>query len=343
MTEPTALLSERYGRPEVTLTASGAAAIEAALRWLGLGPGDEVIVPDTGCYKIAATVVREGATPVFTDVGRSLVLGPQAVSAALTARTRCVVAVHQYGLVAPIQAIRRVLPSGVAVIEDAAQAWDVWSDGRRIGRDGDATVVSFGPSKPVPVGAGGAVLGDDPRMREWIGSDASGHRMLAVAPTPAPFPEPLLPVLAERLAGADQAVAAQRRFVQALAPLFGLPGFAAAPTAPGDRPSWHRVPVWCANERLQRRLLEAGDAVGVRAQAEHEVALPSLPMFAGRSRQVRGESALNHSGPGHAGPGRSEPGHSEPGRLVILRPAGGPQRAEALLSTLSASLAGAGS
>ncbi|WP_405765001.1 DegT/DnrJ/EryC1/StrS family aminotransferase [Streptomyces sp. NBC_01538] len=316
------LLSERYGRPEVTLTASGAAAVEATFRWLGLGPGDEVIVPDTGCYKIAAAAVREGATPIFADVGRSLVLGPQVVSAAFTTRTRCVVCVHQYGLVAPVEAVRRVLPPEVAVIEDAAQAWDAWVDGRRIGRDGDATVISFGASKPVPVGAGGAVLGDDARMREWIGSDAPEHRLLATPPTPAPFPKPLLPALAERLVAADQAVAEQRQFVQALAPLFGVPGFVAVPTAPGDRPSWHRVPVWCANVRLQQRLLRSADAVGIHAQAEHEVALPSLPMFAGLSRHVRiGEPALD-------------------GRLVVLKPRDGPRRVDALLSTVSAPPAG---
>jgi perosamine synthetase len=137
------------------LTAGGAAALEAALRWSGVGPGDEVLVPEIGCYKIAAAVVRERAIPVFVGVGRALVLEPEAVAAALSGRTRAVVCVHQYGLIAPIRSIRSVLPVGVAVLEDAAQAWDSRSEGRGVGRDGDATILSFGPSKPVPVGADG--------------------------------------------------------------------------------------------------------------------------------------------------------------------------------------------
>lgn len=217
-----ALLARHYGRAAGALTASGAAAVEVALRRLGVCPGDEVIVPDHGCYKIAAAVVREGAVPVFASVGRAVVLDPAAIGAALSTRTRCIVAVHQYGLACPVGALRAASPRGIGIVEDAAQAWGTVGEGRPVGRDGDLTVTSFGSSKPVPVGAGGAVLGDDPAIAELVGSDSPGHRMLTAPPTPAPFPAPLLGELVRRLHRADALTARRRDRLVAAADQVGL-------------------------------------------------------------------------------------------------------------------------
>jgi len=279
-----ALLARHYGRPEGVLTASGAASVEVALRWLGVSPGDEVIVPDTGCYKIAAAVVRGGALPVFASVGRAVVLDPASVGAALGPRTRCVVAVHQYGLPCPVGAIRAALPDGIWIVEDAAQAWGTVGSGGPAGRDGDLVVTSFGPRKPVSVGAGGAMLGDDPGITGLVGSDAPGHRLLAVPPTPAPFPAPLLGELVRRLDRADALTACRREFVTLLEPLFECVEFRLPDLRSGDRPSWHRLPVWCATAHDRNRLMAAADRVGLRARPEQDVPLAKLPMFRYRHR-----------------------------------------------------------
>jgi dTDP-4-amino-4,6-dideoxygalactose transaminase len=154
------LLGVQYGRAHGVLTASGASALEAALRYLGATAGTEVIIPDAGCYKIGAAVLREGARPVFATVGPGLVLDVDTVGTAVTSRTRCVVAVHQYGLPCPVAGLRAELPDEVRIVEDAAQSWDARAEGRSVGRDGDVVVVSFGRSKPVPLGAGGCSATD---------------------------------------------------------------------------------------------------------------------------------------------------------------------------------------
>lgn len=286
-----ALLARHYGRAAGALTASGAAAVEVALRWLGVSLGDEVIVPDHGCYKIAAAVVREGAVPVFASVGQAIVLNPATIGAALSTRTRCIVAVHQYGLPCPVGALRAALPSGIGIVEDAAQAWGTVGGGVPVGRDGDLAVTSFGPSKPVPVGAGGAVLGDDPAIAELVGSDSPGHRMLTAPPTPAPFPAPLLGELVRRLHRADALTARRREFVARLDPLFECGDFRLPDLRVGDRPSWHRLPVWCSTALDRDRLVAAAEQVGLRARPEHDLPLAELPMFRHRHRAAPSPAA----------------------------------------------------
>ncbi|WP_344570903.1 DegT/DnrJ/EryC1/StrS family aminotransferase, partial [Streptomyces axinellae] len=116
-------LVRRLGQATVEFTASGSAALETALEILGIGPGDEVVVPDVGCHSVAASVVRRGAVPVFTGVGEALTLGPGDTAAACGVRTRAVVAVHQYGLPCDVAGIKAAVGPDVVVIEDVAQTW----------------------------------------------------------------------------------------------------------------------------------------------------------------------------------------------------------------------------
>ena len=316
-------LGAQYGRPYGALTASGTSALETALRHLGVTAGTEVILPDIGCYKIGAAVLREGAVPVFTAVGPGLVLSADAVAAAVTSRTRCVVAVHQYGLPCPVADLRTVLPDGVRIVEDAAQSWDTLAEGRPVGRDGDVVVASFGRTKPVPLGAGGAVLGDEPGLADLVASDSPSHRNLAEPGTTAPFPFPLAGDLLPLLAGAGALTRSRRGFVTALAPLFRDGRYTLPVLRRGDVPSWHRLPVRCATELDRDQLLAATGHVGLRAQPEHEVRLPGLPMFRDRCRTVNTPrpAIADDRGQRH---------------LVLLHSDGNPDQARQLSAALSA-------
>src|SRR3954465_15374699 len=112
--------------------ANGTDALVLALRALGVGPGDEVIVPSFTFYASAEAVPHTGARPVFCDVDpETFVITPETVRAALTPRTKAVIAVHLFGNVAPVAEIEAL---GIPVLEDAAQAaGTVLDDGRRPG------------------------------------------------------------------------------------------------------------------------------------------------------------------------------------------------------------------
>jgi dTDP-4-amino-4,6-dideoxygalactose transaminase len=142
-----------------------------ALRALGVGPGDEVVVPTNTFVATAEAVVLCGATPRFADVDAdTLLLTADTLSAALTPATKVVIVVHLYGQTADMDAINAVAErEGVLVVEDAAQAHGaLWRD-RRAGSLGRVGCFSFYPGKNLGAfGDGGAVVTSDPRIDESV-------------------------------------------------------------------------------------------------------------------------------------------------------------------------------
>jgi dTDP-4-amino-4,6-dideoxygalactose transaminase len=151
--------------------ASGTAALELGLAALGIGPGDEVIIPANTFIATAEAAAAVGATPVFIDVDPSTLLMTAAhIEAALSPRTAAVVAVHLYGQPVNMDAVRQVASrTGIAVLEDAAQAHGATWNGRKAGSLSDAGCFSFYPSKNLGAfGDAGAVVTGDLALAERI-------------------------------------------------------------------------------------------------------------------------------------------------------------------------------
>jgi dTDP-3-amino-3,4,6-trideoxy-alpha-D-glucose transaminase len=147
--------------------ANGTEAITIALRAMGVGPGDQVIVPSFTFYASAEAIPPTGATPVFCDIDPdTYCITAETVRAALTPRTKAVIAVHLFGNVAPIKEIEAL---GLPVLEDAAQAAGSTSPVGRPGALGTAATFSFFPSKNLGgFGDGGAVTTNDPEIAERV-------------------------------------------------------------------------------------------------------------------------------------------------------------------------------
>lgn len=141
--------------------ANGTDALELALRALGVAVGDEVITAaNAGMYSTTA-ILAIGATPVYVDIDENrLTLDPVAAGAAITSRTRAVIATHLYGQMADMPALRTLADRhGVALLEDCAQSHGAALQGRRVGTWGDAAAFSFYPTKNLgALGDGGAVV-----------------------------------------------------------------------------------------------------------------------------------------------------------------------------------------
>jgi dTDP-4-amino-4,6-dideoxygalactose transaminase len=152
------------GRTHCIGVGNGTDAITIALRALGIGDGDEVVVPGVSFFATAEAVVNAGATPVFADIDPNThCMTAATVEPVLTRRTRAIVPVHLFGNLAPIGEIRRLAADrGIRVLEDAAQAAGAMLDGRRAGALGDAATFSFYPGKNLgAVGDAGAIVTDD--------------------------------------------------------------------------------------------------------------------------------------------------------------------------------------
>jgi perosamine synthetase len=149
-------------------THNGTVALHLALVALGIGPGDEVILPTLTFVATANAVVYTGATPVFVDSEPDTWnIDPEAVAQAITSRTRAIIAVHLYGHPADMAPLRLLADQhGLTLIEDAAEAHGARYQGRRTGSLGDVAVFSFFGNKIVTTGEGGMVLTDDAALAE---------------------------------------------------------------------------------------------------------------------------------------------------------------------------------
>ena len=269
-------LAAALGVEHVVGVANGTDAVTIALQALGVGPGDEVVVPAFTFYASAEAIPPTGATPVFCDVDpETMCVTADTVRAALTPRTRAVVAVDLFGNVAPIPEIAAL---GVPVVEDAAQAAGARLGShppRAAGSLGDVATFSFFPSKNLGCfGDGGAIATDDAaladaaRVLRFHGSrDKVSFERIGWNSRLDELQAAILRVLLPRLGDwAEGRRAAAAHYADA-----GLGELVALPVATaGAVPAWHLFVV--RHERASH-LAAALAAAGVGARAYYDVPL----------------------------------------------------------------------
>lgn len=143
------------------------AGLHLALAALGIGPGDEVIVPAFTWVATANVVLHCGATPIFVDVRRDTFnIDPAKITSKITKRTRAIIPVHLFGLCADIDQIKAVIPNHVKIIEDAACAAGAMYKSQYAGTLGDVAAFSFHPRKTITTGEGGMITTNNTTLSE---------------------------------------------------------------------------------------------------------------------------------------------------------------------------------
>jgi dTDP-4-amino-4,6-dideoxygalactose transaminase len=259
------------GVRHVVGVANGTDALTIALRAAAeVGPGDEVVVPSFTFYASPEAILPTGATPVFCDVDRdSHNVTVETVRAALTPRTRAVLAVDLFGNPAPIAELREAF--GLPVIEDAAQAAGAQAHGRRAGSLGTAATFSFFPAKNLGcLGDGGAIATDDDevaasaRLLRYHGSrdkllfEQAGYNS-RLDELQAAVLRVLLPHLDTWTEGRRAAARAYER--SGLGELVALPA-----AAPDVQPAWH---LYVVHHPAADRLIDALARAGIQARATY--------------------------------------------------------------------------
>jgi dTDP-4-amino-4,6-dideoxygalactose transaminase len=154
-----AAVADHLGVPHVVALNSGTDALIFALRGLGIGPGDEVVTPPNSFVASTAAVVQAGARPVFADVNPDQNIDPDAVAAAITPRTKAIMPVHLTGRIADMDAVMALADRhGLAVVEDAAQAFGSHLRGRMAGAIGHVGCFSTHPLKNLNAAGDGGLL-----------------------------------------------------------------------------------------------------------------------------------------------------------------------------------------
>lgn len=266
--------------------ANGLDALTLILEGLGIGAGDEVIVPAHTFIATWLGVTRTGAKPVPVDcLAGTGNLDPTLVPAAITSRTKALIAVHLYGVPAemtPLQAL--AAQHGFHLIEDAAQAHGAAYRGRRIGGLGIAAGFSFYPTKNLgALGDGGAVVTSDAvlarriRLLRNYGSETKYEHQIAGCNSR--LDELQAAILSVKLRRLDAWTADRRRIAaRYLQGLSNLPGLELPAVTDGVEPVWHLFPL---RHAARDRLAAALTAAGVQTMVHYPVPPHLQPAYAG--------------------------------------------------------------
>lgn len=261
-------------------TSNGTTALHLALLALGIGPGDEVIVPTLTFVATANAVRYTGASVVFADSDPATwCIDPRAVEAALTARTKAVIPVHLYGHPCDMDAIGAIAARhGIAVIEDAAEAHGAEIRGRRVGSFGTMACFSFYGNKILTTGEGGMVVTGDAalaaRMRQFRdhGMDLTRKYWHPVIGYNYRLTNVQAAIGMAQLARVDEIIRRKRDIARAYAELLaGVPGIALPPERP-----WARNVYWMYSILLEDELRHDRDAVMARLA---EQGIETRPFF----------------------------------------------------------------
>src|SRR5580692_6395175 len=159
--------AEYLGVRHFALAASGSNALAAAMTAVGLGPGDEVIIPAHTYMATATSVLAAGAIPLIVDVDESVTIDPKAIEAAIGPRTRAIVPVHMWGAACDMDAIMEIAARrNLIVIEDACQGVGGGYKGQKFGAVGHIGAFSFNYYKNMTAGEGGGVAVNDDKLAE---------------------------------------------------------------------------------------------------------------------------------------------------------------------------------
>lgn len=163
-------ICQTFGSKHAQLVSSGTAALTTAMSALGIGYGDEIILPSFTFVASFEAVLSVGAIPVFVDVDDTLTLDPEAVRNAITSKTKCIMPVHMCGSMADMDAIQAICKEhNLILLEDACQSIGASYKGKKLGTIGDAGTFSFDFVKTITCAEGGVVMTN--REDVYIASD----------------------------------------------------------------------------------------------------------------------------------------------------------------------------
>ncbi|MFI4975880.1 MAG: DegT/DnrJ/EryC1/StrS family aminotransferase [Caulobacterales bacterium] len=235
------------GVKHFALAASGSNALAAAMSAVGLGPGDEVIIPSHTYMATATSVLTVGAIPVIVDIDESITISPAAIEAAIGPRTRAVVPVHMWGAACDMDAIMEIARRrDLIVIEDACQGVGGGYEGRKFGSIGHIGAFSFNYYKNMTCGEGGGVAVNDDVLAErtrcaidpchfyWQGRQDAVKPFSGNGARASELMGAMLNVQLDRLDGMIAAMRAEKRAILAATRSLGNLGLKATPMNSAD-------------------------------------------------------------------------------------------------------------
>jgi dTDP-4-amino-4,6-dideoxygalactose transaminase len=301
-------LAALAGRRHAVAVNSCTDALYFAFAALGIGAGDEVMVPDFSFAATASSVLRTGAVPVYVDIGSDYELDLDHAGALVSERTKALVYVDLYGRMGDAAALERFAEQhGLLLVEDAAQTLGGVRDGRPAGSAGSVSCFSFDPTKVVSApGSGGALLTDDDEIAETARTlshhgKSSGGTFDCVGQN-AQMSSIVAAVLSVKLVHEEEWVRKRQRLAAAYGAALATT-VAVVPEHPADREHvFHKYVIRVPQRDAIRAALELR---GVATLIHYPTTLSALPFAAAAPKRGGGERAAHFAGevlslPAHA-------------------------------------------
>lgn len=266
---------------------SGTLAIEVALVAAGVKKGDYVILPDGVCYRILLSVTRLQAKPIIVTPSNGVTLIIDDVKSVFKKyNIKAIILVHNMGLPVDIKSFKEFVPKNTAIIEDAAQAWKLKYSGNAVGKHSDYVVTSFGKTKPLNLGFGGALFSNNILFKKYLDFNNKICRANSDAILPYALPETIRINIKKLIMRGD----ARIRNSQLIAATFlqNLDFLEIRVWHPGksDVATWQRFPIFTNSKGVYKKLLVSATKHNIIYQLPHKLKLSATPMALKNNRLV---------------------------------------------------------
>jgi dTDP-4-amino-4,6-dideoxygalactose transaminase len=266
--------AKHLGVSEFALGASGTYGLAAGLVGLGIGPGDEVLVPAHTYMATATAVLAVGAIPVIVDIDETITISPDAIRDAIGPHTRAIIPVHMWGAACNMDAIMEIAERrGLLVLEDVCQGIGGSYEGRKLGSIGHAGAFSFNFFKNMSGGEGGGIATSDPKVAErarcyidpchfyWQGRNDETKPFAGVGARASELLGAMLNVQLDRLDGMIRAMRAEKKKILAGSKHLGNLGLLASPMNSADHDCSTQVMFTLPSEKAAHAFVKTMPAV----------------------------------------------------------------------------------
>lgn len=271
-------LKSRVGKKNAVIVYSGTLAIESALLILNIGKNDKVLIASSVCYSVVEAILRVGAIPVVVAPKNGITLEIEDLEQITDKKSiKCIILVHQYGIGQLIKTIKNIF-TNIPIIEDIAQAWDIKVSGDSIGKYSDIVVTSFGKTKPLSLGYGGALFSNNNLSGLFDYCDCNSRDNK----------DKMLPYYLQNseninfenlVLKADKIVSKQRKVAYILSMLSDISYINFIHEQDGDNFVWHRFPIVINNRNKYNIIIKLLEKNNVKYQLPHDKELFEIPLL----------------------------------------------------------------
>lgn len=256
---------------------SGTLAIETALFSAGIKNGDGVIIPGNVCYRVLMAIIRLGAKPIIVNPQNGIVLTLEDIKP-ITENYKAIILVHNMGIPVNVAKIRKYISGDVALIEDAAQTWRAKYAGYPIGKHSDYVITSFGKTKPLGLGIGGAIFSNNKRFKKYLDFNNKLSRTNPHAFLPYVMPKSSAPDISKIISVANTTSKQVQKLANIITKQINFGAFSSFDISRGDVASWHRFPVFISSKREFDRAIRLADKYQIIFELPHKIPLYKTPL-----------------------------------------------------------------